>query len=149
MLSVYADIINALDGSSLVLLSFLDLFAAFDNMDHCIIRQRLARSFENRGSSHRTHSYCFQWLESYLTDHTQSVLLTASQPPLARSCMKCLRVPCWGHYCSRSSLRTLVSSSKHRIFYITVMRITQFVKFNFLNVILTETIRLCAMTYRG
>ena len=56
------------DRGNLVLLSLLDLSAAFDIVDNDILRQRLIRSFGIRSKS-------LQWLDSYLTGRTQSVYL--------------------------------------------------------------------------
>ena len=44
-LKVFSDIIDAIDKGQLALLSLLDLSAAFDTVDHHILRQRLQRSF--------------------------------------------------------------------------------------------------------
>ena len=64
--AVFSDIINELDRGNLVLLSMLDLSAAFDCVDHDILFSRLDMSFGIRLVDH-------QWLTSYLTGRTQSV----------------------------------------------------------------------------
>ena len=60
VLKVFSDIIDAIEKGQLALLSLLDLSAAFDTVDHFIMRERLERSYGVGGSSLR-------WFESYLT----------------------------------------------------------------------------------
>ena len=64
--AVFPDIINELDKGNLVLLSMLDLSAAFDCVDHDILLSRLDMSYGIWLVAH-------QWLTSYLTGRTQSV----------------------------------------------------------------------------
>ena len=68
VLKVFSDIIDAIDKGELALLSLLDLSAAFDTVDHHILRQRLQRSF----GVDRT---AIQGFDSYLTERIQSVCL--------------------------------------------------------------------------
>ena len=68
VLKMFSDIVDALDRGNLVLLSLLDLSAAFDTVDHDILRQRLTRSFGIRAKS-------LHWLDLYLIGRTQSVYL--------------------------------------------------------------------------
>ena len=49
-----------------MLLSFLDLSAAFDTVDHDILLQRLETAFDIRGP-------VLSWIRSFLESHTQSV----------------------------------------------------------------------------
>ena len=67
-MKVFSDIIDAIDKGKLALLSLLDLSAAFDTVDHHILRQRMQRSFGVDGIA-------IQWFDSYLTERTQSVCL--------------------------------------------------------------------------
>ena len=68
VLKVFSDIIDSIDKGQLAILSLLDLSAAFDTVDHHILRQRLQRSFEVDGIA-------IQWFDSYLTERTQSLCL--------------------------------------------------------------------------
>ena len=68
MLKVFSEIIGAIEKGQLPLLSLLDLSAAFDTVDHSIMRERLERSYGVGGSSLR-------WFESYLTGRSQSIHL--------------------------------------------------------------------------
>ena len=51
LLKVFSDLIDAIDSGRLVLLSLLDLSAAFDIVDHDILRQRMSTSFGITGKS--------------------------------------------------------------------------------------------------
>ena len=51
VLNVFSDVVDALDRSGLVLLSLLDLSAAFDTVDHDIMWQQLTMSFRIRARS--------------------------------------------------------------------------------------------------
>ena len=73
--AVFSDIINELDRGNLVLLSMLDLSAAFDCVDHDILLSRLDMSFGIRLVDH-------QWLTSYLTGRTQSVRYNGVTSPI-------------------------------------------------------------------
>jgi len=68
LLKVFSDIVDAVDAGNLVLLSLLDMSAAFDTVDHEILLERLSRSYG-------ANSHALQWLQSYLTGRTQSVRL--------------------------------------------------------------------------
>ena len=68
VVKVFSNIIDEIDKGQLALLSLLDLSAAFDTIDHPILRQRLQRSFEVDGIA-------IQWFNLYLTERTQSVYL--------------------------------------------------------------------------
>ena len=61
LLKVFSDLIDAMDSGRLVLLSLLNLSAAFDTVDNDILRQRMSMSFRITGKS-------LQWFDSYLKD---------------------------------------------------------------------------------
>ncbi len=67
ILKVLADILRAVDGGDLAMLTLLDLSAAFDTVDHATLLTRLRKSYGLGGSVHR-------WFKAYLEDST----LTAS-----------------------------------------------------------------------
>src|SRR6218665_3402368 len=67
LLSLFSDIYSAIDNSQLSLLALFDVSAAFDMVDHQIIRERLETS---RGSA----SLPLLWIKSYLSDRTQMVV---------------------------------------------------------------------------
>ena len=56
---VCADLINQIDSGHHVLLALLDLSAAFDTVDHCILIERLSRSFA-------IYDGALDWLRDYL-----------------------------------------------------------------------------------
>ena len=64
--AVFSDIIEELVKGNLVLLTMLDLLAAFDCVDHKILLNRLERSYGILSIAH-------SWITSYLTDRTQRV----------------------------------------------------------------------------
>ena len=68
LLKVKSDILHHLDNRRCVLLLLLDLSAAFDTVDHQILLQRLSSSFGISGT-------VLDWLGSYLTGRSQSVIL--------------------------------------------------------------------------
>ena len=72
--AVFSDIISELDRGNLVLLSVLDLSAAFVCDDHDILLNRLDTSYGIRSTSH-------QWQPSYLSSRTQSVRYNSSASP--------------------------------------------------------------------
>ena len=63
---VFSNTIEELDKGNLVLLTMLDLSAAFDCVDHEILLNRLKRSYGIQSIAH-------SWIKSYLTDRTQRV----------------------------------------------------------------------------
>ena len=69
LLKVFSDLIAAMDNGRLVLLSVLDLSAAFDTVDHDILHQRMSTLFGITGKS-------LQWFHSYLKDLARSVFLS-------------------------------------------------------------------------
>ena len=62
-----SDIIMAADRGDVSLLALLDLSAAFDTVDHCILLQRLH-------TSHHINGLVLDWFRSYLTGRRESVL---------------------------------------------------------------------------
>ena len=66
LLKVVNDILCAIDDGNLVLLTLLDLSAAFDTIDHSILLKRLELSFGINGT-------VLSWIESYLTNRVQKV----------------------------------------------------------------------------
>ena len=78
-MSVYNDILAAIENGESVKLVLLDLSAAFDTVNHRILLQRLSKRFGITGMALR-------WLTSYLTDSTQFVSVNgASSQPLELS----------------------------------------------------------------
>ena len=71
VLKVLADILLALDSGNLVMLTLLDLSAAFDSVDHNTLLCRLRTSYGLRGA-------CFDWFKSYLSGRTQYVRSTST-----------------------------------------------------------------------
>jgi len=71
LLKIHADIIEALDLGSHVVLITLDLSAAFDTIDHKILLERLHDLFGVSGDA-------LKWMESYFRDRAQSVIIDGS-----------------------------------------------------------------------
>ena len=65
-MKVLADILRAVYGGDLALLTLLDLSAAFDTVDHAILLRRLNESYGLGGCVHG-------WFVSYLNRRTQFV----------------------------------------------------------------------------
>ena len=66
LLRVQNDILKSIDDKQCVVLLLLDLSAAFDTIDHKILLHRLRSRFGIKGKA-------LSWLQSYLTDRSQSV----------------------------------------------------------------------------
>ena len=66
LLRVQNDILKSIDDKQCVVLLLLDLSAAFDTVDHKILLHRLRSRFGIKGKA-------LSWLQSYLTDRSQSV----------------------------------------------------------------------------
>ena len=71
VLRVQNDILEAIDSGKCVFLVLLDLSAAFDTVSHDILLDRLSSQFGVSGSA-------LAWIRSYLTDRSQSVLVSGS-----------------------------------------------------------------------
>ena len=69
VLRVQNDILESIDGGKCVFLVLLDLSAAFDTVSHDILLDRLSSQFGVCGSA-------LAWIKSYLTDRSQSVLIS-------------------------------------------------------------------------
>ena len=63
---VLSDILTALDRGDIAALALLDLSAAFDTVDHCILLRHLCDSFGICGAA-------LDWILLYLTDRQQCV----------------------------------------------------------------------------
>ena len=75
-----ADILTALDSGNIVLLTLLDMSAAFDTVDHDTLLRRLSTSYGLSGS-------VIKWFASYLDDRQQFVRISATtSSPSAVSC---------------------------------------------------------------
>lgn len=75
LLKVFNDILSNLDKPNhAVLISLLDLSAAYDTVDHGILLQRLERTFGVTGSA-------LQWFRSYLTTRTMKVCVNGKYSP--------------------------------------------------------------------
>jgi len=77
MLKVLSDVYSAADaGDVTLLLSLLDLSAAFDSVDQQILIERLQRAFGVRGRA-------LDWLSSYLSGRTQFVRYSGATSSVA------------------------------------------------------------------
>ena len=77
ILRVLSDVLSALDSGNLVMLTLLDLSAAFDSVDHHTVLQRLCTSY---GLGEKV----INWFTSYLSGRTQQVrTATSSSIPSA------------------------------------------------------------------
>ena len=61
---IHNDILRAIDDNGCVILVLLDLSAAFDTVDHCILLERIQHRFGITGKA-------LFWLKSYLSNRTQ------------------------------------------------------------------------------
>ena len=72
LVKVYDDLLCAIDNKKYVLLSLLDLSAAFDTVDHNVMLSRLESSFGITGSAR-------DWMKSYFKDRYQFVSINGSE----------------------------------------------------------------------
>ena len=80
LLRVQNDFLQAIDKRQCGMLILLDLSAAFDTVDHSVLLQRLSDRLNVKGTA-------LNWFESYLSDRTQSVLVSGeSSHPVPLSC---------------------------------------------------------------
>ena len=75
LVKVFNDCLLSIDKKQILLLILLDLSAAFDTIDHCVIMQRLEKLFGITGSA-------LDWLRSYFKERFQTVVIKnmSSQP---------------------------------------------------------------------
>ena len=75
LLKIVSDLLLALDDDNVSLLALLDLLAAFDTIDHCILLHRLHHDFGIQGTA-------LDWFSPCLTNRTQflSINCYISQP---------------------------------------------------------------------
>ena len=71
LIRVHNGIAMALDHKRSVILLLLDLSAAFDTVDHCILLSRVSSRFGIGGTA-------LEWFRSYLSDRTQFVNVNGS-----------------------------------------------------------------------
>ena len=72
LLRVVNDILHNMNRQHVMLLVLLDLSSAFDTVDHDIVIRRLAMSFGITGTA-------LQWLRSYLSGHSQHVIVNGER----------------------------------------------------------------------
>ena len=71
LLKVFSDILTKMDDKELVFLTLLDLSAAFDTVDHHILVNRLRSCIGITEGA-------IEWIQSYLHDRTQKVIVNGS-----------------------------------------------------------------------
>ena len=74
MLKLTNDIMETIDSGKITILTALDMFAAFDTLDHITLLHRLQHTFGLSG-------YVISWIRSYLTDHSSFVKINSSSSP--------------------------------------------------------------------
>ena len=100
LLKITNDILLALDSGYVSLLTLLDLSAAFDRIDHCILLNRL---------QHMCDIFCtaLPWFSSYLTNRKQPVIV--DEYVLQAFPRVCHRVLCWAQFSSSSTLNLFLT----------------------------------------
>jgi len=68
MLSVYNDLVRAVDSKQVTALILVDLSSSFDTIDHSTLLTVLDRRFAGFG----VREFAMDWLSSYLSDRTQT-----------------------------------------------------------------------------
>lgn len=68
---ILSDLINQAESGKIILISFLDMSAAFDTVDHHILFSKLRNEFSLEND-------CIAWLSSYLIDRTYKVVFKGS-----------------------------------------------------------------------
>ena len=66
LLEIVNDLLLSVDNGNISIITFLDLAAAFDTVDHNILLSRLEHVFG-------THGTALHWFSSYLSNRTQTV----------------------------------------------------------------------------
>lgn len=74
LVKLHSDICMAMDRQQVTLMVMIDLSAAFDTIDHHILLHRLTSRFGIKGSA-------WDWLKSYLTSRSQSVVVNGVSSP--------------------------------------------------------------------
>jgi hypothetical protein len=74
LLRITSDLILANESGKLALISFLDMSAAFDTINHKFLIKRLETSFGIQGLP-------IKWLESYLSERSQSITTSGGNSP--------------------------------------------------------------------
>ena len=95
-LKITNDILLALDSGNVSLLTLLDLSAAFDIIDRCILLNRLQHMYGVTGTEFPGFFLIFQ------IEHSQSSLMTTFHKSQAFP-MVCHRVLCWAQFSSLST----------------------------------------------
>ena len=78
LLKVKADILKVMDNQEVTCLVLLDWSAAFDTLDHKILMERLENHFG-------INSIALWWIESYLTNQSQKVVIGDTKTTGAKS----------------------------------------------------------------
>ena len=78
LLKVKCDILDAINKKEVLCLVLLDLFTAFDTISHAKLLNHLKYRFEITNT-------VLNWIESYLTNHNQCVVITDENGTLIRS----------------------------------------------------------------
>ena len=78
LIKVKDDILRAIDNQRVTCLILLDLSAAFDTVSHLLLLNRLRHHFGIQGT-------VLRWLKSYMTDHSQKIVLDDSSNKAAVS----------------------------------------------------------------
>ena len=74
LLKLTNDIMETIDSGKITILTALDMFAAFDTLDHITLLHRLQHTFGLSG-------YVISWIRSYLTDRSSFVKIDSSSSP--------------------------------------------------------------------
>ena len=90
LLRLLSDFYSAIDRGQVTLLALFDVSSAFDSVDHSILLQRLSTSFGLVDQP-------LEWLRSFLTDHSNCVVLGSSRSLWVPALLGCPRVLSWAH----------------------------------------------------
>ena len=78
LIKVKDDILRAIDNQKVTCLILLDFSAAFNTVSHSLLLNRLRHRFGIQGT-------VLRWFKSYMTDHSQKIVLSDSNNKLAVS----------------------------------------------------------------